>query len=283
MQKDEFLIGTIRLDCIAYNIRRSFGSMTSEKEGVNHGGSTGKITPEIIDDFIDVSENEGFIAILSEEPTDNCKEVPQMTSLLSLDRFFVFPGEEVHMLACLSVNELLKENSTPFKDADMMAKDSSGNDTEKQNRIVGKQIDSVLQRVDGVSDAKYMTHSDNLINHASDGLAAVRSEGHMRPTDKLLQRFESSHFFVRIAESDEALWSKRYSEASDKSKLSEQDLSIENLILPKHAEKRSSSNVIVDRGHLDFYNSGGVSRSAAKSYALPNGDMVEAGAYTDKS
>ncbi|GAA0146122.1 hypothetical protein LIER_06149 [Lithospermum erythrorhizon] len=240
-------------------------------EGLNHGGSTEKMKPEMSDDYIDVTEDEGWITILSEELTDDWRNVPHTASFHSLDRFFVFPGEEVHMLACLSVNELQKENTTPFKDVDMVAKDSIKLSTEKQNRTISEQVDCVLQRVDGVSGAKDMSHSDHTTNHASSSQALVRKEDHMSQTEKLLQRFKSSHFLVRIAESDEALWSKRSSEVSDNSELSEHELSIR---VPKHAEKRSSSNVIVDRGSLDSYTSGGVARSAAKCYALQNGDIV---------
>lgn len=37
----------------------------------------------------------------------------------------------------------------------------------------------------------------------------LRMEDHIEQTEALLQRFRNSHFFVRIAESGELLWSKK--------------------------------------------------------------------------
>lgn len=93
-------------------------------------------------------------------------------------------------------------------------------------------------------------------NGHKDGESILRMEDHKRRTEDLLSRFQESHFFVRIAESGEPLWSKKSSMASEGD------------------EKRTCVSAFVDRGEFDPDVAGGVARSRAKCCALPNGDIV---------
>lgn len=96
----------------------------------------------------------------------------------------------------------------------------------------------------------------------SDGESILRMEDHRRRTEDLLSRFQESHFFVRIAESGEPLWSK-------KSSLVVSDTEEEE------DEKRPCVSAFVDRGDFDpDVVAGGLARSKAKCCALPNGDIV---------
>lgn len=98
----------------------------------------------------------------------------------------------------------------------------------------------------------------------SDGESILRMEDHKRLTEDLLSRFQKSHFFVRIAESGEPLWSKKSSMVAD-TKLDEQR---------KSRKRRPCVSAFVDRGDFDPNVAGGVARSKAKCCALPNGDIV---------
>ncbi|XP_022881010.1 uncharacterized protein LOC111398324 [Olea europaea var. sylvestris] len=70
-------------------------------EDVNDAGSSGK-SDSPVDGHIDVTEDDGWIIIPCKEIPDKWTEAPNIHSFLSLDRNFVFPGEQVHILACLS-------------------------------------------------------------------------------------------------------------------------------------------------------------------------------------
>ncbi|KAG9151986.1 hypothetical protein Leryth_002247 [Lithospermum erythrorhizon] len=203
------------------------------------------------DTHVDVSDDEGWITIPYKELPENWKEVPEIASIRSLDRTFVFPGEQVHILACLSACKQDIEIITPFKVAAAMNKNGIRRSTEKQNGSTEKEVNSA---VDGVSDGKDISQSNNSGNHDSSGESLLRMEDHRRQTERLLQRFIKSHFFVRIADSNEALWSKRSSEPS--------------------AYRGSSLNTVVDRGSFDSSSSGGIARDAVQCHALPNGDIV---------
>ena len=75
-------------------------------------------------------------------------------------------------------------------------------------------------------------------------------------TQKLLQKFRNSHYFVRIAESNEPLWSKRH-------------VSEPKTISGGH----SSSSTFVDTGNSDGSVSG-VARNSVTCCSLRNGDIV---------
>lgn len=98
----------------------------------------------------------------------------------------------------------------------------------------------------------------------SDGESILRMEDHKRRTEDLLSRFQKSHFFVRIAESGEPLWSKKSSLVAD-TEMDEKR---------KSTKSRPCVSAFVDRGDFDPNVSGGVARSKAKCCALPNGDIV---------
>lgn len=79
---------------------------------------------------------------------------------------------------------------------------------------------------------------------------------------ELLMRFKNSHFFARIAEVDEALWTRK------KTQESFQD---SGKFIPIESSK---DDVAVDRGSLDASSSGGVAKNDVKCSLLANGDIV---------
>ncbi|KAA8529469.1 hypothetical protein F0562_033732 [Nyssa sinensis] len=188
--------------------------------GGKNGGVLGpslKNGSPIVQNHIEVTEDQGFITIPYKELPDNWSEVPDILSFRSLDRFFVFPGEQVHILACLSACKQDTEIITPFKVAAVMSKNGIGQSTKKQNGNIGDETNRGSGRVEVNPDAQEMDQNSedllkekiNLQKDISASESLLRMEDHRKQTETLLQRFRNSHFFVRIAESDEPLWSKR--------------------------------------------------------------------------
>ncbi|GKD98081.1 hypothetical protein Tco_1399395, partial [Tanacetum coccineum] len=206
-----------------------------------HGTTTTPTQPPVVvdDKHIDVSQHEGWITIPRKELPDTWNDEPDILSFKSFDRSFVFPGEQVHILACLSACKQDTEIMTPFKVAEMMSKNAK-----TQNGQV--------------------THGESLL----------RIEDHRRQTEMLLERFRNSHFFARIAEADEPLWSKRKTQETFR----ESTEMIGGKFTSYDVESRNK-NVLVNAsddkgGSADASTSGGVARNGFKCGSLANGDIV---------
>lgn len=91
-----------------------------------------------------------------------------------------------------------------------------------------------------------------------------------RNEDQLLQMFKDSHFFARIAESNEPLWSKRRSHE----KLSEDSSE-------SRAKKKKCNSAAIDRGEFDATKCGGLVRGGLNCCTLSNGDIVVKLNYVD--
>ncbi|TKY58797.1 hypothetical protein E2542_SST15868 [Spatholobus suberectus] len=228
---------------------------------------------------LDVSEHEGWITIPYKELPENWNHLSDMQSLRSLDRSFLFPGEQVHILACLSACKQDTEIITPFKVAAVMSKNGIGHGPDKENGNVEIRDDSVSGERQ-LSPSGQEQKKENLekvkTDHpagVSSGESLLRMEVHKRQTALLLQNFENSHFFVRIAESDEPLWSKRgSSEKSNSSELNGRRISA--FEIKETAKNASSISAVIDRANFDATISGGAARNSVKCCALPNGDIV---------
>ena len=202
--------------------------------------------------------------------------------------FICNSGEQVHILACLSACKQDTEIITPFKVAAVMSKNGIGHSPEKENGNIENRNNSVSGEGQ-LSSSSQEQKEENLTkakaDHPADvsaGESLLRMEDHKRQTALLLQKFENSHFFVRISESDEPLWSKRGS--SEKSNSAEtNDLKASTIGTKDTAKNMSSISAIIDRGNYDANISGGVARNSVKCFALPNGDIVVCGIKLQKS
>ncbi|XP_039064321.1 uncharacterized protein LOC120209352 [Hibiscus syriacus] len=233
-------------------------------------------------DHIDVSEEDGWITIPNKDLPDDWNCASDILSLRSLERSFVFPGEQVHVLACLSACNQETEIITPFKVAAVMSKNGRRKGARKQNGNMEGVTNPVPQGGDVSPHGAVMDQNgDNLgkdkIDPAKDVSASesfLRMEDSRRQTETQLKRFKNSHFFVRIAESGEPLWSKKGSSgtASESSEMDSQQ-SIANET-KNNAEKISTQNAVIDIGDFDAGVSGGVARDAIKCFSLSNGDIV---------
>lgn len=226
----------------------------------------------------DVSEEEGWITIPYKELPDDWKEAPDIKSLRTLDRSFVFPGEQVHILACLAACKQDAEIITPFKVAALMSKNGIGKSPQKQN---GNAEDGKGEMSPGSQDIDQ--NVENLLKeeidqkkNVSTGESLLRMEDHRRQTEMLLERFEKSHYFVRIAESAEPLWSKKSalnqsSESSESSEVGQHSIANGT---QKTAKDVSHLNAVIDKGIFDPTISGGAARNTVKCCSLLNGDIV---------
>ncbi|XP_012573933.1 uncharacterized protein [Cicer arietinum] len=226
---------------------------------------------------LDVSEDEGWIAIPYKLPED-WNNVSDIQSLRPLDRSFLFPGEQVHIVACLSACKQDTEIITPFKVAALMSKNAIGHSPNKENGNIENRNNSVPgeaqlspsgqdQNNENLPKAK-TDHSANV----SSGESLLRMEVHRRQTASLLEKFKSSHFFVRICESDEPLWSKHGSLEKSISEVNGQRIS--TIEVKETAKHVPSISAVIDRANFDATISGGVARNSVKCCALPNGDIV---------
>ncbi|XP_004238767.1 uncharacterized protein [Solanum lycopersicum] len=220
-----------------------------------------KNNSQFVANHMDVKEDEGWITIPKNKLPENWSEAPDISSICSLDRFFVIPGEQVHILACLSACKQDTEIITPFKVAAVM----------KQNGNTGITSGSVSpgEAVDDGSVSENGNANISPQKEVSTGENLLRLEDYKRQTESLVQRFNSSHFFARIAESDEPLWSKRkpMEEVSDMIGADDSDT-------VKTLKKKLSLSASTDKGNFDARTSGGVARNAVKCCALSNGDIV---------
>ncbi|KAF5746680.1 hypothetical protein HS088_TW06G00852 [Tripterygium wilfordii] len=256
-------------------------SIPEERNGETHGvggengssaGSSSKNDSVAVDNHSDVLEEDGWITIPKNELPDDWNNAPDIHSLRSLDRPFVFAGEQVHILACLSAYKQDTEIITPFKVAAMMSKNSSGQSPEKQNGEVKNGWNSVSGEKRASPDGQVADENcENPPKLKTDPLkdisaseSILRMEDHRRQTEMLLQRFKDSHFFVRIAESGELLWSKK-----DASKGSPESLGISG-----QRSAGNGINAIIDTGKFDANVSGGVARNTIQCYSLSSGDIV---------
>lgn len=228
----------------------------------------------------DVSEDEGWITIPDGELPENWSHVSDMLQLRPLDRPFLFPGEQIHILACLSASKQDTQFISPFRIAAVMSK--SGNSPQHPT----KKPSPVSENGDanGTTEENSSPHSveDNMESvELSDAVSPskqdvleteslLRMEDHKQQIENMLQKFKRSNFFVRIAESDEPLWSKKRVAAT---KAANEESYSDNLG-NNTASRSNAYNTISDKGFFDGNTSGGVARDTARCYALHNGDIV---------
>lgn len=195
---------------------------------------------------------------------------------------FSCPGEQVHILACLSAYKQDTEIITPFKVAAVMSKNGIGRSPNKENGNTAYEQDHVSKRVEIDPGGQNIDHNGNNPldgkidpqKDVSDGESLLRMEDHRKQTETLLQRFRNSHFFVRIAESHELLWSKRRESGASAEPSSMVGETFDGAETRRTAEKKTPLNAAVDRGGFDARASGGIARNAVECCSLSNGDIV---------
>ncbi|CAI0627709.1 unnamed protein product [Linum tenue] len=238
-------------------------------------GSASKKGSCVVEGHSDVSEEEGWITIPHKELPDEWNSSPNIQSLRSLDRSFVFPGEQVHILACLSASDQDTETITPFKVAAVMCKNGIGQSPERQNGNMNDRSHAEGETSAGEQVTKSEEGDDSSVQKSdpkvdvSASESILRMEDHKRQTETLLQRFKNSHFFVRIAESDEPLWSKKAGQNRDLA-----DIDGQSSIGSGTGKAKTHLNALIDKGNFDANVAGGAARNSVNCWSLSNGDIV---------
>uniref|UniRef100_J3LK41 Uncharacterized protein n=1 Tax=Oryza brachyantha TaxID=4533 RepID=J3LK41_ORYBR len=220
----------------------------------------------------DISDDEGWITIPNKKLPDDWNGLSDMLQLQPLDRSFLFPGEQVHILACLSASKQDAQVISPFRIAAVMSRngnksshvtengDADGKNGENGSQVVEDDMQSVELNGEMSPSKQDILETESFL----------RLEDHKQQIESMLQRFKMSNFFVRIAESDEALWSKKRLAVSKVPEEQSYSDGLEN----NKASRSNAYNTISDKGVFDGSTSGGVARGAARCYALQNGDIV---------
>ncbi|XP_031476049.1 uncharacterized protein LOC116247835 isoform X1 [Nymphaea colorata] len=240
-------------------------------------------TSSTIKDHVDVSEEEGRIVIPCKELSEDWSDASSIHSFHSLDRGFVFPGEQFHILVCLSASRHETEVITPFRVAAVMSRSGSpelkaswnalrkgngsnsvhtdeisANHTSKENGDLGTPGKSVAPTLD-VSATEYL----------------LRMEDHKQQTEAMLNRFKNSHFFVRVASSDEPLWCKKSEvEFSASSEVTGENNNMTGTACKKASGRVDFPSAVIERGSFNSHASGGVARNIERCCSLSNGDIV---------
>ncbi|XP_042517783.1 uncharacterized protein LOC122091735 [Macadamia integrifolia] len=228
----------------------------------------------IVENHSDVSENEGWITIPYKELPDNWTDAPDIHSLRSLDRSFIFPGEQFHILACFSTAKWDTEIITPFRVAAAMSKNDNSH-AKQQKESTGTESDSVIGKGEEVGqngDTLLTTEKTDSQGDISASECLLRMEDQKLQTETLLGKFKNSHFFVRIAETDEPLWSKR--STSESSETAGGMSTATDAGASKTLKRDSYVNAVIDRGNFDASVSGGLARDTVRCCSLSNGDIV---------
>ncbi|PHT48014.1 hypothetical protein CQW23_12222 [Capsicum baccatum] len=185
--------------------------------------------------------------------------------------------EQIHILACLSSRKKEMEIITPFKVMDIVNKNSIGQSNQKQNGKTRTNSGSVFPG-GAVDDSSLSENGNENIDpekevYTSENL--LRLENYKTQTEPVVQRFNNSHFFARIAESDELVWSKRKAMEALSDTIGADDSE-----KVKTLKKKLSLSASTDKGNFDARTSGGVARNVVYCCALPNRDIVVCSAKT---
>lgn len=182
-------------------------------------------------------------------------------------------------MACLSAYKQDTEIITPFKVAAVMSKNGIGQSPEKQNGNLKDGGGSISAQGEVSSDSQAIGLSGNGASKQktdpqrdiSASKSLLRMEDYKRQTEMLLQRFKNSHFFVRIAESGEPLWSRKSAVDQEHSEMESQNKPQRT---KKTADNTFSLSALIDRGKFDANVSGGAARNGVSCCSLSNGDIV---------
>ncbi|KAK1277179.1 hypothetical protein QJS04_geneDACA020215 [Acorus gramineus] len=267
-------------------------SLVEDGNGENDGG--GAVTGDApglaaknqipVRNHTDVPEDEGLIIIPCKELPENWSDSADMLSFRSLDRSFVFPGEQIHILACLSTSKEDADVITPFRVAAMMSRNGSTQNIRQPNGVVG--TDSSFTQDNGMNQASDLqdvvengetiltTDNTDPKHDISSSETFIRMEDYRKRTERLLERFMNSHFYVRIAEAEEPLWSKRNVAEPSSSDITGEKIPPSNRGSRMTTRKGNLLHAIIDKGSFDGSGSGGVARNIVKCCSLPSGDIV---------
>lgn len=169
-------------------------------------------------------------------------------------------------MACLSACKQDTLFTAPFEVAATTSKNGIDHSHEKESGSIENRHNLVSE------EGELSTSGEEQPGDIFYGDSLRHREVHKRQIAPLLQKFENSHFFVRISESNEPLWSRRNSleKNSSSSETNNQKVSI----IKTKETAFPSTGAVIDRGNFDATTCGGTARNFVKCFALQNGDIV---------
>uniref|UniRef100_A0A0E0GGX9 RNA-binding S4 domain-containing protein n=1 Tax=Oryza nivara TaxID=4536 RepID=A0A0E0GGX9_ORYNI len=214
----------------------------------------------------DVLDDEGWITIPNKELPDNWNDLSDMLQLQPLDRPFLFPENG-------DSNVKNGENGSQVVEDDMQSVElNSEMSPMTQDDMQNVELDNEMSP--SKQDDMQNVELNNEISPSKQDIleteSLLRLEDHKQQIESMLQRFKMSNFFVRIAESDEPLWSNKKLAVSKVPKEQSYSDNQEN----NKGSRSNAYNTISDKGVFDGSTSGGIARGTARCYALQNGDIV---------
>ncbi|XP_078435228.1 heat-inducible transcription repressor [Wolffia australiana] len=254
----------------------SFPSLSDGGSNENHDGdsSTSNADPTAVDQasirgHIDVTEDNGWIIVPCKELPKSWSDLSDIRFFHSLDRQFVFPGEELRIIACLSTQNLystqsgvaqaIYENGNP----DQLCKGTDRMETNINQTI--ERDGNLLKAEGGVAyNHGPMTIPAIANSQTKDRITEFSGQTveNKQIAGMTLEKFKKSHYLVRIAESNESLKTKgRTSEMTVKES-------------KKTARKPSSFSASVERGHIGGTVSSGTVGNSVTCCSLQSGDIA---------
>ncbi|XP_027914221.1 uncharacterized protein LOC114173804 isoform X2 [Vigna unguiculata] len=170
---------------------------------------------------------------------------------------------QIYCLCALLIVPFFSLDTSLFKIAAAISENGTGHNPMKENG----NTENINNTMSG--EGELSTGDEQQLDDVSDVENLLEKEGLKKQTSILLQKFENSHFFVRISESDDLLWSKTSSSENTSNANNEKGSKITS-----EGSTLSSICAVIDKGNFDSNVSGGVARNSAKCGALPNGDIV---------
>ncbi|KAL2633965.1 hypothetical protein R1flu_005444 [Riccia fluitans] len=250
-------------------------------------GEFGSIwTRMAVEDPADFPVEEGSILVPFRDLPENWASAPDIASLNFLDRDFVFPGEQFHILVHVPSQDTTSlERITPFKAAAALrTKQSTGASSSTEVGSSGAfPEEGQTHEENGSKVAENETEAEAKVGVAEEASSSVSVkvdvsdtsvplDGLKGKSQMLLESFRKSHFNVRVIRGEDELQlenTKTETDGSTKGKVSSK-ISMES----SRTVTVGDNPVLMERGRFNPYAAGGLARNAVACTSLANGDVV---------
>uniref|UniRef100_A0A7I4BA18 Uncharacterized protein n=1 Tax=Physcomitrium patens TaxID=3218 RepID=A0A7I4BA18_PHYPA len=227
------------------------------------------------------------------ELSENWYEAPNVASLLTLDRPFIFPGEQLHIILHISVHHPAESSIiTPFKIAAAIEKGSQyedyGSDSVQDSTESSQENLQELGKIKTPKSAKSSLKGKWFNTTPGGNLVAITewldeqqsedddgsSESQKRRTALLLESFQKSHFHVKVGKRADGIATKP-KDGVGRPEQSEEDLSDEDgPDTDSPGTAYGCKPVVTEDGKFEPFTTGGLARGATSCWSLRNGDVV---------
>ncbi|KAL3693771.1 hypothetical protein R1sor_007422 [Riccia sorocarpa] len=250
-------------------------------------GEFGSIwTRMAVEDPADFPVDEGSILVPYRDLPENWTSAPDMASLNFLDRDFVFPGEQFHILVYVPAEDTASpERITPFNVAAALRakQNTSGAPSASEGSTSGPVPEGQGNDVNDVKVAENETEEAKAVvteqSFSSVNKTVEYNGGNSPPRDglkgrrqMLLESFRRSHFYVRVVGGED--------EPQLEKKQTETDVSTQGKSSSRNSKDLNKTvtlgdnPVLMERGRFNPHAAGGLARNAVACTALANGDVV---------